>query len=73
MRQMINGMEIDVPVEPDGSVDADTVREVAGIPQNRALILKRGDGANEFINPGEKVAVRPYEHFADAALHQRGI
>ena len=73
MRQMINGMEIDVPVEPDGSVDADTVREVAGIPPDRALILKRGDGAHEFSNPGEKVVVRPYEHFAGAALHQRGI
>ena len=73
MRQMINGVEIDVPVESDGSVDADTVREVAGIPQDRALILKLRDGANEFINPGEKVVVRPYEHFADAALHQRGI
>ena len=72
MRHMVNGMEVDLPVDVVGQVDSDVVREMVGIEPNRPLALKRPDGSNEIINPGEKVCVRPGEHFEDLPVHKRG-
>ena len=72
MRHMVNGMEVDLPVDVAGQVDSDVVREMVGIEPDRPLALKRSDGSNEIINPGEKVRVRPGEHFEDLPVHKRG-
>jgi hypothetical protein len=70
---MVNGKQVDIPMESDGSVDSDVLREVAGIDEDRPLVLQRPDGRNEIINPGEKPVVRPGSHFRDVPVHQRGI
>ena len=73
MRQNINGQMYDIPTNPDGSIDINTVKKVAQIPPNRAMILKHPGGSNEIINPGEKFFVDPEQDFSDAPLHKRGL
>ncbi|MCK4873274.1 MAG: multiubiquitin domain-containing protein [Phycisphaerales bacterium] len=72
-RVFVNGQEVTVPVDYDGCIDADELRELAGIERSRPLLLKRLDGGNEVINPGETVSVRPGQHFQDMPLHKRGV
>ncbi len=72
MIQMVNGREIEVPTDADGSIDSDKLREVASVPAKRPLVLQLPDGRNEVINPGEVIKVRPGSHFMDMALHDRG-
>lgn len=72
MKQFINGREYDVPVQPDGSIDSEDLKRFASIPENRSLVLKRQDGSNYLVNPGDRVIVRPGEHYADAPYHTRG-
>lgn len=72
MRQMINGRLVDVNPEPDGSISSDALRQASGIPDSRPLILQQPDGANQLINPGDKVRVDPGQFFIDAPAHQRG-
>jgi hypothetical protein len=72
MRHMVNGMEINVPTESDGRIDSDVLRRMSGIDDSRPLILKRCDGSNEVINPGEKIKVNPDQYFQDMPLHTRG-
>ena len=72
MRQMVNGRVIDVPTEPDGTLDSDYLREAAGVPAERPLILQLPDGRNRLINPGERMHVKPSQYFLDAPAHVRG-
>ena len=72
MKQMVNGREVDVPMDPDGSIDSDTLREVASVPAKRPLMLQLPDGRNELINPGDRVKVHPLSYFMDMPLHERG-
>ena len=72
MRHMINGREFEVRANADGSVPADDIRRAAGIPSDRALVLKRPDGSNQVINPGEKIYAASGGHFADMPSHRRG-
>ncbi|MCZ6652358.1 MAG: hypothetical protein O7D91_04955 [Planctomycetota bacterium] len=72
MRQMINGHLVDVPTDSDGSVDSDDLREAAGVPHDRPLILQLPNGSNQLINPGEKMRVKPGQYFMDAPVHRRG-
>jgi len=73
MIQLVNGKSVDIPMESDGSIDSDTLREVAGIGKNRPLVLQLPNGRNEIINPGEKPIVNPGSHFRDIVLHERGF
>ena len=72
MRQMVNGRIVDIPMNSDGSIDSDVLREVAGINKNRPLVLQLSDGRNEIINPGERPTVNPGSHFRDIPIHERG-
>ncbi len=72
MRTLINCQEYEIPTNSDGSIDADTLRQAAGIPSNRALIMKKTDGGNDVVNPGQKLQVNPGQHFSDMSLHRRG-
>lgn len=72
MKQIINGKGIDIPVNSDGSIEADTLRQLARIPTNRALVLQQPDGRNRIVNPGERLAIQPLTTFVDAPLHERG-
>jgi len=72
MRQMVNGNVVDIPMDSDGAIDSDTLREVSGIDKNRPLVLQLPDGRNEIINPGERPIVNPGSHFRDIPIHERG-
>lgn len=69
---LVNGTKTDVPVQPDGLVNSNTIRRIARLPDNRALILQRPDGKNLVVNPGQSVQVHPLDAFVDAPLHMRG-
>lgn len=72
MRRMINGMDIEIPTNHDGTFDSDDLRKFGGIPHNRRLVLQRRDGGNQIINPGQKVAIRPEDHVIDLSITERG-
>ena len=72
MRQMVNGNVIEVPTDEDDALDSDLLRVTAGIPPDRPLILQLPDGTNQYINPGEKMYVKPDQYFVDAPVHRRG-
>jgi hypothetical protein len=72
MRVFVNSRECEIPTNSDGTVDGSVLRERSCVSANRALILKKPDGANEIINPGQQVRVDPGQHFSDMPLHVRG-
>jgi hypothetical protein len=61
----INGKQISIPVAADGTAPADVLREAAGIPSNRALILHQPNGSNQLVNPGQRVQCGDLPHFSD--------
>lgn len=69
---LVNGLKTDVPVQPNGMVNSDTIRRIARLRDNRSLILQQPDGKNLVVNPGQSVRVRPLDAFVDAPLHTRG-
>jgi hypothetical protein len=69
---MINGREIEIPFDTDGTVSVEELRRAAGIPAGRQLILKGSDGSNTVVNPGEQLRLDPRQHFADMPAHTRG-
>ena len=73
MKQMVNGRVIDVPMDSDGAIDSDDLREVAGVDKKRPLVLQLPDGRNQLINPGEKLRVNPGSYFREVPNHIRGI
>lgn len=72
MKTIVNQRVLDVPTNTDGSIDADSLRLLARIPSNRALVLQQPDGGNRVVNPGEKLTLQPDTAFVDAPLHIRG-
>ena len=73
MRQIfINGEVYDIPANSDGSINADTVRRMANIPSDRALVLQNPNGSNHVINAGEDFRVRPGQHMSEMNIHKRG-
>lgn len=72
MQHMVNGRVVELQTQPDGSIDSDALRQAAGIPENRQLILQLPDGSNRIINPGENIRVPPQQFFMDAPVHKRG-
>lgn len=69
---MVNGQVVDIPLEPDGSIDSDVLRGVAGIPAERPLIQQMPNGSNRVVNPAETLRVKPGQFFIDAPPHRRG-
>ena len=63
----------EIPTNSDGTIDADELRKRGCIPKNRALIIEKPNGANEIINPGQKLMVKPGEYVSDMPLHIRGF
>ena len=72
MRMFINGQEIDVPADADGSVSSEIIRGAGNLDSARVLMQRSPDGSNKIINPGERVYVGPYDHFDSAPAHKRG-
>jgi hypothetical protein len=72
MRQMVNGRVVDVPTDADGTLNSDSLRQVAGVPPERPLILQLPDGSNRLVNAGERLQVKPEQYFVDAPAHRRG-
>lgn len=72
MRHLINGEEYDIPTNPDGTIPVSVIRKAGHISDDRVLIMKRADGSNEVINPGENLTVNPGQHFSDLARVIRG-
>lgn len=72
MQAIVNHQVLDVPTNADGSINADSLRMLARIPSNRALVLQQADGVNRVVNPGEKLTLLPDTAFVDAPLHTRG-
>ncbi|TWU20724.1 hypothetical protein [Bythopirellula polymerisocia] len=72
MQQMVNGRVVDVPLNNDGSLDSDTLREVAAIPKNRTLVQQLSSGENILVNPGQRIRVNPSDYFRDVPDHIRG-
>ncbi len=72
MRCMINGREFDIPTGGDGQVAVDDVRRAAAIPPDRPLMLKKDNGANTVMKPGQRISVSPWQHFADMPAYRRG-
>jgi hypothetical protein len=69
---MVNGRIVELTTTEDGSVDSDSLRQAAGIPDDRQLILQLPDGSNKVINPGEQLNVPPDQFFSDIPPHKRG-
>ena len=72
MEQMINGQVRRILTAADGSLDSDALRRAGDIPADRPLILQLPDGSNRLVNPGERMLVKPRQHFIDAPKHDRG-
>ena len=70
--QHVNGRSLQVPLERDGSIDVDLLRQLANIAPDRALVLQRSDGSNQLIPRGQKLKVQPRSQFVDAPVHRRG-
>jgi hypothetical protein len=68
----VNGNQYDVPTSPDGAITGDVIRRAGGIPSNRALILKKGNGENQIVNPGSSLRVRPMDQFSDLPQYVAG-
>lgn len=72
MRQFINGREMNVPTQQDGSVYVEDIYSAAAIPATRALIRQKKDGSNELLNPGDRIQVHPDDYYIDAPTGKRG-
>jgi len=72
MIHMVNGREVYVPLDPDGTVDSDALREVAAVPKDRTFIQQLPTGENLVVNPGQKIRFNPGAYFRDAPDHVRG-
>lgn len=72
MRMLVNGQELDVPTNPDGSVSSEIIRGAGNMDSTRVLMQRTPDGSNKIINPGESVYVGPHDHFDAAPAHKRG-
>ena len=73
MKRQINGKEYDIPANPDGTFDVNTIRDITDIPPDRVLILQTKDGSNRIINPNEKVHINPEDCISELAPTVRGM
>jgi len=73
MKCQINDKVYDIPTNPDGTFDVNTIRDIADIPPDRVLILQNKDGSNRIINPNEKVNINPEDCISDLAPTVRGM
>lgn len=73
MRYMSSGRIVELPVNANGEIASKQLRDAAGIPDDRPLIVKMPDGSNKQVNPGEDVMLQPGQEFFDAPVHKRGF
>ncbi|MFC1781208.1 E2/UBC family protein [Planctomycetota bacterium] len=71
-RYFLGGREIFTPDDGQGRIDIGQVRQEAGIPPGRALILQRPSGENIVMPRQGQVMVDPYSHFMEAPVAKRG-
>ena len=69
-RVFIGGREVEVR---DGQMPVEELREVAGIPANRALIRQDYSGANTMLPRRGYIRVNPGDHFRDMPIAKRGF
>jgi hypothetical protein len=72
MQHMVNGKTFELATERDSPVDSNALREAAGIPADRLLILQWPDGSTLLVNSGERVFLRPGEAVVNSPEHVRG-
>jgi hypothetical protein len=72
IKRFINGELYEIPVQEDGSVYSEDVRQASGTPSYRALVLQDRKGNNRIINPGEKINLSPEDHLMDMPVSIRG-
>ncbi len=71
-RIFVGGREIHVPSDSDGNVDVRQVRQAAGIPDDRALIVQRPSGENVITPRRGRITIDPYSHAMEAPIARRG-
>jgi len=71
-RIFVGGREIFVPDDGHGNFDIAQMRQEAGIPLGRAMILQRPTGENVVMPSRGQVMVDPYSHFMEAPVARRG-
>jgi hypothetical protein len=71
-RVYVGGREVNVPQTGAGNVNIDQMRQAAGVPRGRMLILQHPTGENEVMPTGGRVEVDPYAHFMEAPRAKRG-
>lgn len=71
-RVYVGGREVDVPQNWTGNVSVDQIRQAAGVPRGRMLILQRPTGENVIMPARGRIEVDPYDHFMDAPRAKRG-
>ena len=71
-RIYVGGREVDVPRNWRGNANINQIRQAAGVPRGRMLILQRRSGENMVMPDGGQVGVDPYDHFMDAPRAKRG-
>jgi hypothetical protein len=55
---MVNGRILELPTQPDGSVDSDLARKAAGVPDDRPMVILTPDGTSRVVYAGEHVLLR---------------
>ena len=71
-RVFCGGREIFTSDDGQGNIDIGQMRQEAGIPPGRALILQRPSGENVVMPRRGQVRVDPYTHFMEAPVAKRG-
>ena len=59
MRQVINGMEYEIPTGADGSVNSDDIRRIAGIAHIIGVDVRVGRGEDHLVDVIAEVGVDP--------------
>jgi hypothetical protein len=70
--QKVNGKPLQVRTAADGTIEVDTLYQLANIGSNRVLVQQHEDGSNRVVHRGQRITVRPHGSFSDAPLHTRG-
>jgi hypothetical protein len=73
MQYISRGRVIEIQTDPKGTADSDAIRQAAGIPSDRVMIVRMSDGSNRQVNPGERLLLTPGQEVVDLAVHERGF
>lgn len=72
MRIFSGGREIEVPTEPQGTMDVVDLRRSVDIPDDRVLVQQKPTGENIILPKTGLVHIHPDDRFMDAPRAVRG-